>query len=190
MQWHYFRAVPGGRGGAGRARLPSQSRGPVSRCLRSSEVPSGSPCSGNGTPCLVRGERRGMSVRAFHERHFTISHSSLKRPSCGILPCHGAKEFAPFVPIVVPLWRNLSSGSPWTNVNRSVRVAVLDQTRALFSCVSCLRQCPTSDLQGRFKEPCRKQLSDKILQRGNFFVVWSKIHYYLLRNRGIEGQGS
>lgn len=163
--------MPGSGGEAGRGRWPSQSWGPMSSCLCSSEVPSGSPCSGNRTPCLVRGERRGMSVRAFHERNFTISHSSLWRPSCGILPCHGAKEFAPFVPIVLPLWKNLSSGSPWTNVNRSVRVAILDQTRALFSSVSCLHQCPTSDLQGRFKEPCRKQLSDKILQRGNFFVV-------------------
>lgn len=163
--------MPGSGGGAGRAQWPLQSRGPLSRCLCSSEVPLGSLCSGNGTPCLVCGEQRGMSVRAFHERHFTISHSLLKCPSCGILPCHGAKEFAPFVPTVVPLWKNLSSGSPWTNVNRSVRVAILDQTRALFSSVSCLWRCPTSDLQGRFKEPCRKQLSDKILQRAIFFFV-------------------
>lgn len=188
MQWHYFRAVPGSGDRADRAWWLLQSQGPLNRCLCSSEVPSGSPCSGNRTPCLVRGERREMSVRAFQERHFTISHSSLKRPSCGILPCHGVKEFAPFVPIVIPLWKNLSSGSLWANVNRSVRVAILNWIRALFSSVSCLHQCPTSDLQGRFKEPCRKQLSDKILQRGNFFVLWSKIYYYLLRNHGIKGE--
>lgn len=163
--------MPGSGGGAGRAWWPSQSWGPVSRCLCSSEVPLGSPCSGNRTPCLVRGEWQGMSVRAFHERNFTISHSSLKRPSCGILSCHRVKEFAPFVPIVIPLWKNLSSGSPWTNVKGSVRVAILDQTRALFSSESCLCWCPASDLQGRFKEPCGKQLSDKNLQRGNFFAA-------------------
>lgn len=43
-----------------------------------------------------------MNVRAFHERNSTISHSSLKHPSCGILSCHRVKECAPFVPIVIP----------------------------------------------------------------------------------------
>lgn len=134
----------------------------MSRCLHSLEVPLGSLCSGNKTPCLVCVEQRGM----FHERSLIISHSLLKCLSFGILPCQGVKEFAPFVPIVGPLWKNPSSGSGWTDVNRSVKVAILNQTRALFSSMSSVRQCSTSDLQGRFKEPCRKQLSDKILQRG------------------------
>lgn len=86
--------MPGSGGRLSKARWPSQCQGPLSRCLRSSEVPLGSLCSGNRTPCLVRGEWQGMSLRAFHERNFTISHSSFKHPSCGILPCHEVKEFA------------------------------------------------------------------------------------------------
>lgn len=190
MKWHYFRAVPRSEGRADRAQWLLQSQGPLNRCLCSSEVPLGSPCSGNRTPCLVRGERREMSVRAFEERHFTISHSSLKRPSCGILPCHRVKEFAPFVPIVVPLWKNLSSGWLWANVNRSVRVAILNWIRALFSSVSCLRQCPVQHLifRGGSRNLAGSSYLIKFSREEIFFVVWSKIYYYLLRNHGIGGE--
>lgn len=137
--------------------------------VRSSEVPLGSPCPGNRTPRSVRGERQGMSTRALRERNSTISHSSLKRPSCGILLCHGMEEFVPFVPIVVPSWKNLSSGSLRTNVNRGVRAAIQEQTRALCSSALCLWWCPTSGLQGRFKKPCKKSSYLITFSRDKFF---------------------